>query len=342
MKNMLLGVVLIAAASSVLLISDLKQRHTVATGLRVAIVQHASQAALDEGTTGILDALAARGFTDGKTIALKRFNAENDIATANAIAKQVTSGDFDLVITVSTLSLQTVSSANRAGKTKHVFGIVADPFGAGVGISRENPLDHPKYMTGIGSMIPVDKAFALAKELYPGLKTVGLVWNPSESNSQAFTKAARAACEKMGLKLLEANAENSTAVAEAASSLVSRSVDAVFISGDVMVLVAADSITAATRKAHIPAFSIIPPTVRRGTLFDLGANFYEVGHQVGELAAYVLSGKDLATVPVINSVPEKLAINRTALLGLKDSWRLSEDLLARAALVIDQNGEHKK
>ncbi len=47
---------------------------------------------------------------------IRRFNAENDLPTANAIAKQITNGEFDLLLTASTLSLQTVANANQAAK----------------------------------------------------------------------------------------------------------------------------------------------------------------------------------------------------------------------------------
>jgi ABC-type uncharacterized transport system substrate-binding protein len=342
LRHLILGFVLIVAAGSILLVSDWSQRRSVGPLRRVALLQQASQPALDEGVEGYLDALSDRGFVNGKTIAIQRFNAENDIATANAIARQVVEGGYDLILTASTPSLQTVANANRAGKTKHVFGIVTDPTSAGVGISPTNPLDHPRYMTGIGSLVSVEAAFALARSLFPNLKKIGLVWNPAESNSQTYAKAGRAAGAKLGIELLEANAENSSSVREAADSLVSRGAEALWISGDVTVLVAADAVVAAAKKGHIPAFSVIPPNVKKGTLFDLGANFYEIGRQVGELAANVLSGTDPATVPVLNVVPTKLAVNTTALTGLRDPWRLPAELIARADLVVDQTGTHDK
>jgi len=341
-RRLWLGVVLIAAASSILLMSDSNQRKSGHALPRVAVFQSASQSALDDGVHGILDAMAERGFVDGKTISVQRFNAENDIGTANAIARQVTSGQFDLVITSSTVAMQTVANANKSGKTKHVFGIVADPFSAGVGISREHPLDHPTYMTGIGSMVPPENAFALARQMFPALKTVGLVWNPSESNSRAFAAAGREACARMGITLLEANADSSSNVQEAAASLVSRGAQALWISGDVTVLVAAESVVKAANKGHIPVFSIIPPNVNHGTLFDLGANFYEIGKQVGDLAAQVLKGADPATIPVVNLVPEELAVNRLALAGLRDPWKLPPELFDRAQIVVDEQGMHDR
>jgi len=108
------------------------------------------------------------------------------------------------------------------------------------------------------------------------------------------------------------------------------------------VLVAADALVSAAKKGHIPVFSIIPPNVEKGTLFDLGANFYEVGYQVGDLAAAVLNGADLTKIAVVNSVPEKIAVNLTALAGLRDPWNLPDDLVARAQIVVDQKGVHDK
>ena len=43
-----------------------------------------------------------------------------------------------------------------------------------------------------------------------------------------------------------------------------------------VLLVAADAVVAAARKGRIPVFSVIPPNVTKGTLFDLGADFYEI------------------------------------------------------------------
>jgi putative tryptophan/tyrosine transport system substrate-binding protein len=183
-KSVLLGLLLIAGAAAVLLYSDLGSRNRDSGGgrerarsLKVAIVQHASIPALDEGVRGLLGALKGRGYVDGGRITLRRHNAEGDMSTANAIAKDVTSGDYDLVISISTISLQTIANANRFASPprRHVFGVTSDPYGAGVGVSRENHADHPAYMTGLGTMPPIEEVFQLAKQLRPDLKRVGLV-----------------------------------------------------------------------------------------------------------------------------------------------------------------------
>src|SRR6185369_14617538 len=310
---------------------------------RVALVQHASQEVLDDGVRGVLEALAVRGFSDGGKLRLRRYNAEADLPTANSIAKDVVSGGNDLIITVSTLSMQTVANANKFGsQTPHVFGLVSDPYSAGVGINRTNHLDHPPYLAGYGSIQPVAETFRMAKQMRPELKTVGLVWNPTESNSEAQTRLARSICPELGITLIEANAENSIGVSEAASSLTARGAEALFVTGDVTVMMAADAVVAAARRARIPVFSVIPPTAKKGALFDLGANYYEIGRSTGNLAADVLDGRRPSEIPVENLVPEMLVVNRLALEGLKDSWQLPETIVQQASIVIDASGTHSR
>jgi hypothetical protein len=104
---------------------------------------------------------------------LSCYNAHGDIAVANSIAKEMVNAHFDLLPTASTLSLQAVANANRDPKTVQVFGAVADPGVAGVGIRHDKPLDHPRNLMGIGSFLPVAEAFRIAREMFPGLKTGG-------------------------------------------------------------------------------------------------------------------------------------------------------------------------
>jgi putative ABC transport system substrate-binding protein len=312
---------------------------------RVALVQHASVPVLDEGTAGILEKLAERGFRDGDTLRLTLYNAQGDIGTANTIAREVVNGPFDLVITVSTVSMQTVANANQQRKLPHVFGLVADPYSAGAGLERGQPMKHPPYLIGQGIFLPVADSFQLARQLHPGLKAVGVVWNPAESNSQAFTRKAREICQAMGIELLEANADNSAAVLEAAQSLVGRGAEAIWIGGDVTVMAGIDSVLSAARKARIPVFSITPGRPERGTLFDLGINFHECGKLAGALAADVLAGTDPAILPirdVLDLVPRRLVVNQQAFQGLKGAWRLPPDVLRRADLVVDDQGNVQK
>jgi ABC-type uncharacterized transport system substrate-binding protein len=336
-RRLSLGVILIVLSSASLLISDWHQRRSVGAKLpRVAIVQHSATAVLDEGVLGVLDGLKANGLIDGQNIRISRFNADADFAVANAIAEQVVAAGFDLIVTISTPSLQTVAKANRSQRVIQVFGIVADPYRVGVGIGRKSPLDHPKRLVGVPTPVPVADSFRLARKLFPGLQSVGVVWNPSEANSEITTMQAREICQELRINLSEAHVDSSVAVAEAAAALTAQGVQAIWVGGDNTVILALDSVVSAARKARIPVFSAVPMEPNRGTLLDIGSNFYDAGRMTGKLAAEILGGVDPATIPIPDKIPQKLMVNKQALKGLKDPWQFPDDIVARADVAVDE------
>jgi ABC-type uncharacterized transport system substrate-binding protein len=342
-RRLLFGLSLILLVSAILLISDRHQRSAVGGKLRrVAIVQHSASAALDESVLGVLDSLKANGLIDGKNLSIERFNADGDFAVANAIAEQVVAANFDIVVTISTPSLQTVAKANSSQKVIHVFGTVADPFRVGVGVGRKSPLDHPKRLVGVPTPLPVAESFRLARKLFPGLQSVGVVWNPSEANSEITTMHAREICRELRIDLREAHVDSSAAVAEATAALTAQGVQAIWVGGDNTVTVALEAVVSAARKARIPVFSAVPLEPNRGTLLDIGTNFYDAGKMTGDLAAEILGGVDPATIPIPDKIPQKLVVNKQALKGLKEPWVFSEEVLAKADVFIDENGVRQK
>ena len=344
LRRLLLGIFLIMAAAAVLLLSDLGSRVKTTSApksgrtMRVALLQHASQTILDQGRTGMIAGLKEKGWEQGKNLELKLYNAEGDNAVSQTIAKEMAGGGYDLLMTISTVSLQSVANANKAGGTPHVFALVSDPSVAGVGVSKANPLDHPKHLAGFGTMQPIPQAFKIAREMNPALKKVGVVWNAAEANSEAQVKLARKVCADMGIELMESTVDNSSGVAEAAGALVARGAEALWMGGDVTVMTAADSLIATAKKGRIPVFTVIPPNVKKGSLFDLGADYSEVGRLAGNLAGEILSGRKPADVPITNVMPEMLALNLQATKDLQTPWQVGDDLRKRANLLIDDIG----
>ena len=341
-RRLALGLILIAAAAALLLLSDLgsriqaKGKSHPQTIRRVAVLQHASQSVLDQGRDGIFAGLAERGWKEGQNLEIKRYNAEGDVTVSQAIAREMVSGGNDLLLTISTPSLQAVANANKAAARPHVFGLVTSPVAAGVGIT--SPTDHPAWLAGYGTMQPVAKAFETARSMNPALKTVGVVWNAGEANAEAQVKLARKVCADMGLTLSETTVENSAGVGEAAAALVSRGVDAIWMPGDVTVITAVDSVIAAAKKGRIPVFTVIPPNAKRGALFDLGADYQEVGRLTGLLAGDILNGRDPASISIENVMPETLTLNLQTATGLKAKWTIPDSFIQSAGLVIDENG----
>ncbi len=86
-SRLLLGLLLIGFASALLLFSDLNHRVVRSDLKRVAIFQFSTRPLLDECVAGVLDGLKAEGFLDGQEMKVEKFNAENDLATANTMLR---------------------------------------------------------------------------------------------------------------------------------------------------------------------------------------------------------------------------------------------------------------
>lgn len=337
LKRLLPGIGLIVLAALVLLAADrFQQAAPRGEAPAIAIFQWASRPVLDDCVAGAVAGLRARGLEPDRDIRIRFYNAENDLSTANGMARAILEAGNRLVITISTPCLQVMANVNQAGKIPHIFGAVTDPFAAGVGISREK---RPPHLAGLGTFQPVRETFQLAKRLNPALRRVGVAWNPGDAASEACLLLARDECRKLGITLVEAQVEATSAVAEAAASLTARGVQALWIGGDNTVEMAVASLVKAARQAGIPFFCNAPTHLQVGAFFALGADYREVGRLTGDLAARVLRGLDPATVPVENIVPQQLAINLAALAGLQERWTPDQETLAKAAVLIDGQGK---
>ena len=336
--------VLLGGASALLLLTDqASARRSIPA---VAVLQQVSTSLLDDAIRGMLDGLAEKGFIDGRTVTIRRYNAEGDLAQANAIAREIVGGGYDMALTSSTPSLQALAPANETGRAEgrrlmHVFAAVADPFSAGVGLDRRDPLIHPSHLVGYGSLSPVEATFRVLQEINPSVVRIGVAHNPAESNSRRYMELVRAACGPRKLELLEAAVENSSGVVEAIQSTISRGAEAIFIPGDTTIASVTESVVATAAKAGLPVFTVVPAAPDRGTLFDIGFDFHEVGLLAGRVAGDVLKGADPATIPIgetARDTPPRLTVNLEAPGYDRRRWRVPEAILRQAKVVIGPDG----
>lgn len=300
---------------------------------RIAVFQYSSVGALEFASEGVLEGLKQGGVESGYGHEVVRFNANGDPAALEPIAQSIIGGGFDLIVTVSTQTLQAVAAVNKTDRIPHVFCVVVSPAAANVGVG-EDPADHPSFMTGIGTPQPIRASFELAKEAYPALDKLGIAWNPSEANSILSIQLQREIALSLGIELLEENVHSTAEVGDAVSRLIERGADAIWMGSDNSVNNAVSSIAEIARENRIPVITVIPNMVDFGSLFDLGADYYSVGFRGGEIAAQVAKGANPEAIPVETYVPEQLFINLSALQNLRDPWGFSQDVLGRAYKVI--------
>jgi putative ABC transport system substrate-binding protein len=332
MKQFLRPFLFLIGVCAILLLSDLQNRKGVkrsAIITRIAVFRFNSNQILEETENGLLQQIHASEAFRNKRIEIQRYCAEGDMPTANMIARNIVGEKFDMVVSISTPGLQVMANANKDGNVLHIFCAVTDPIASGVGITGPGANQHPAHLVGIGTFQPVEAIFRIGRQMNPELKKVGVVWCTSETCSEACVKKARIICRELGIELVESSVETVSQVYEAALAVCSKGVEALWIGGDNIVESAIDMYIGAARKNQIPVLSDNPKHAFKGSMANLGANYFQVGQTAGDMVVSLIQGKKTSEIEIKNVVPEKLFINDAVRKQVKGNWVIPQDLVAR-------------
>lgn len=274
---------------------------------RIGVIQFALEPCVEICKKGLFQALADKGYVEGKNLEVVTVNAQADFAMIRSGIQDLIRRDVSVIVPLSTPCLQAaVQCVSATGKPKIVFTYVNDPFRVGAGRS---PTDHLPFVTGVSCLPPMDKMLALIREMYPRRRVVGVIWNSSESNSEAAVLKLRELAPKAGFQLLEATITNPAEVMDAARSLVNRGAKVFLNSGDNTLNVAFDSFAKVAEASRIPLFSNDSETIDQGALVAQGPDFYQTGYEGGEVLARVLGGEDPAGIPIRHTEKLLLLVN---------------------------------
>lgn len=259
--------------------------------LKIGLVQMMEHPSLDEIREAFLAELKAQGYDDSKVV-IDYQNGQGDMGTLNTIAQKFVGDGVDMIVAIATPAAQAAAAATDS--TPIIFSAVTDPVDAGLVSDLEAP---DRNLTGTSDAIPVDRIFALADELTPGIKTYGLLYNNGESNSVSVIRDVKVALNAAGIAFEEATVINSSEVTTAAQSLVGK-VDAIFSPIDNTVAYAMPNLAQIAIEAKLPVYVAADSMVNDGGLATVGVNYTQLGKQTAQMAAEVLSGKPVSEVPV--------------------------------------------
>ncbi|MDL2058465.1 ABC transporter substrate-binding protein [Mesosutterella sp. AGMB02718] len=256
-----------------------------ASPTNVGIIQLVEHPALDLANKGIVDALADRGYRDGEKIKIDRQNAQADQSNMKNIAQRFVSNKCGIIFAIATPAAQTVANTT---KTIPIVGTaITDYESAKLVKNRDKPGTN---VTGTSDMNPVAEQAGLIKQLVPGVKTVGVIYNSSEVNSEVQVKAFRAEAGKLGMQLKVATVSNVNDIQQAAHSLVGK-VQALYIPTDNVLASAMPTLVKVTNPAKLPVIAGEPGMVRSGALATIGIDYYTLGRMTGDMGADILEGK---------------------------------------------------
>ena len=248
-------------------------------GYRIAIVQQMDHASLDEIRTAVEAELDAKAAELGITITYKEFNGQNDQSLLNQIGAQIVSDDYDAVIPIASLAAQCMVNATEDQGTPVIYAAVSDPETAGLtGIDR---------VTGTSDALNTQFILDMMIAQDPDLQTVGLLYSPSEPNSETPIAQAKAYLDEKGIPYVEKTGTTADEVIAAAASLCGEA-DAVFTPTDNTVMAVELTIAETFAQAGVPHYTGADSFVRNGAYATCGVNYTELGTYTADMALDVL------------------------------------------------------
>lgn len=260
---------------------------------KIGVIQLVEHVALDASYKGFVDALKEGGYVDGQNIKIDYQNAQNEQANCQTIAQKLVNDRDDLILAIATPAAQAV--ANLTTTIPVLVTAVTDPASAKLVASNEAPGGN---VSGTSDLNPVAAQIDLLKQLVPNVQTVGFIYCSSEQNSKFQVDIAKKACDKLGIKYIDATVSNSNEIQQVTQSLVGK-VQAVYAPTDNMIAAGVPTVASILNPAKIPFICGEEGMVKRGGLATYGVNYYELGKLTGKMAIEILrDGKKPGDMPV--------------------------------------------
>lgn len=288
-----------------------------------AIVEHP---ALDAVRDGVQAALKEAGYESGKNLKWQYQSAQGNTGTAAQIARKFIGDKPDAIVAIATPSAQAVVAATKSVPV--VYSAVTDPVAAKLVPSMEPSKTN---VAGVSDVLALDKQIELIKQVVPGAKRIGMVYNPGEANSVVVVKELQKLLPSMGLTLVEAAAPRSVDVSSAARSLIGK-VDVIYTSTDNNVVSAYEALVKVGQDAKIPLVASDTDSVKRGAIAALGINYRDLGEQTGRMVVRILKGEKPGDIKSETSSKLELFVNPGA--AEKQGVKLSDALIKSAAQVV--------
>ncbi len=145
--------------------------------------------------------------------------------------------------------------------------------------------------------------------MMPDVKTLGVLYNSSEVNSEIQAQMAQEAAEKEGIECKTATVTNTNDIAQVMESIAG-DVDAIYIPTDNTFASAMATVSKIAEEYKLPTICGEQGMVESGGLATVGIDYYKLGKQTGEMAVKILKdGANVAEMPIESLDDTNICLN---------------------------------
>ena len=295
--------------------------------IKIGIFQIADHPALDKLREGFQGAVTQSDFFKTHEVKFDFQNAGGDGTKIESIATYFASSDIAIVYAIGTPVAQAVKAKNP--KMRIVLGAASDPVSSGLVANWDKP---GGVITGTSDFPPVEKQVEMLQKVLPSIKRIGILYNTSEDNSVSVVQRFKTYSIKQGYSVVEKPVASPADIPAAVASL-GGLIDAVYVPTDNTVQSGLPALIRGAFDLRIPVFGCDLDSVKKGALYSIGTDYFDIGRVSGQMAVEILGGSDPAMMG-IRTGNHQLFFNRKTAAQLK--VKLPSELVAIAAEVVEE------
>jgi putative tryptophan/tyrosine transport system substrate-binding protein len=242
-------------------------------------------------------------------VVLARSGGRRDELLPAAVAELVAS-KVDLIVAEGTPA---VLAARRGSSTIPVImAIGGDPVRAGLVASLSRPGGNVTGLTSMSREV-VAKRLQLLKEVAPGTKRVGVLWNPLSPEKELEWEALQAVAPKLGVTLESLEIRGEGDIGTALEAAVRARAGGLLVLDDSLTLTYEELIVAAVNSKRLPAVYGFSRDPRMGALIVYGPSVFDLADMAATYVDKILRGAAKpADLPVQQPTRIELVVNLKA------------------------------
>ena len=187
MKKLISLILVAVMAVSMLSVSAFAEEQS----FKIAIVQQLDHPSLDEIRIACDARLKELAEEKGFSVEVRDFHGQNDNTVLNQIGAQVVDDGYDAIIPIATLAAICMATATEETQTPVIYAAISDPESSGLtGISN---------VTGTSDALNTPFIMDMIFAAQPDVKTVGLLYSNSETNSLTPIAQAKEYLDEKGI-----------------------------------------------------------------------------------------------------------------------------------------------
>ena len=269
------------------------------------------------------------GWAEGKNISIEYRYSEGKGERLPELAAELVRLKVDVIVT--SITPDTLAAKNATKEIPIVMASVNDPIGSGFVDSLAHPGRNITGLTNVASELS-GKRLELLKETVPGLKRVGLLWDPGGPASSLTWKESQAPARALGLQLYSMEARSISDFDKAFAGAIRAHVGALVIAANTSVTRNQKLVAELAAKNRFPSISILSDFVESGGLMAYGPDRSDLFRRAAMYVDKILKGRKPADLPVEQPKKFEFIINLKA--AKQIGLTIPPNVLARADKVI--------